>query len=63
MTFQFVEIFKSSFKISFIHIHSNIINWVLETDQIVTLGLFHFISPANGYTHTLHIHSAITKLK
>ena len=31
-----------------------------KTDQIVTLGLFHFIDPANGYTYTLHIHSAIT---
>ena len=31
-----------------------------KTDQIVTLGLFHFIGPANGYTCTLHIH--ITKL-
>ena len=30
------------------------------TDQIVTLGLFHFIGPANSYTCTLHIHSAIT---
>ena len=29
-----------------------------ETYRIVTctLGLFHFISPANGYTCTLHIH-------
>ena len=34
----------------------------LKTDQIVTLGLFHFIGSANGYTHTLHIHSAITRL-
>ena len=25
-----------------------------KTDQIVTLGLFHFIGPANGYTCTLH---------
>ena len=33
-----------------------------KTDQIVTLGLFHFIGPANGYTCTLHIHSAITRL-
>ena len=33
-----------------------------KTDQIVTLGLFHFIAPANGYTCTLHIHSAITRL-
>ena len=33
-----------------------------KTDQIVTLGLFHFISPANGYTCTLHIHSTVTRL-
>ena len=32
-----------------------------KTDQIVTLGLFHFIGPANAHTRTLHIHSAITK--
>ena len=33
-----------------------------KTDQIVTLGLFHFIGPANGYTCTLHIHSTIIRL-
>ena len=33
-----------------------------KTEQIVTLGLFHFIDPANGYTRTLHIHSTITRL-
>ena len=33
-----------------------------KTDRIVTLGLFHFIGPANGYTCTLHIHSAVTRL-
>ena len=33
-----------------------------KTDQIVTLGLFQFIGPPNGYTHTLHIHSAITRV-
>ena len=33
-----------------------------KTERIVTLGLFHFIDPANGYTCTLHIHSAITRL-
>ena len=26
-----------------------------KTDRNVTLGLFHFIGPANAYTHTLHI--------
>ena len=33
-----------------------------KTDRIVTLGLFHLIGPANGYTYTLHIHSAIIRL-
>ena len=33
-----------------------------KTDQTATLGLFHFIGPANSYTCTLHIHSAITRL-
>ena len=28
----------------------------------LSLGLFHFISSANGYTCTLHMHSAITRL-
>ena len=42
----------------------NICDWILETDQIVTLGLFHFIGPTNGYTHALHmyIHSASIRL-
>ena len=31
-----------------------------KTDQIVTLGLFHFVGPVNGYTHTLHIHNTYT---
>ena len=33
-----------------------------KSDQIVTLGLLHFIGPANGYTCTLHIHSVINRL-
>ena len=33
-----------------------------KTDQNVTLGLFHFIGPTNGYTRTLHIHSASIRL-
>ena len=33
-----------------------------KADWIATLGLIHFIGPANGYTSTLHIHSAITRL-
>ena len=30
-----------------------------KTDRIVTLGLFHFIGPADGYTHTLPMHCCI----
>ena len=33
-----------------------------NTNQIVTLGLFQFIGPVNGYTCTVHIHSTITRL-
>ena len=33
-----------------------------KTDQIVTLVLFHFIGPTNGYTRTPHIHSASIRL-
>ena len=35
-----------------------------KTNQIITLGLFHFIGPANAYTllHYMHIHSAINRL-
>ena len=46
-------------------IFTNLVTYVTEvwkTNWIVTLGLFHFIGLANGYTCTLHIHSAITKL-
>ena len=28
-----------------------------KSDQIVTLGLFHFIGPASGYTYTLYMHT------
>ena len=37
-------------------------DWILKTDRNVTLGLFHFIGPANSHTHMLPIHSAITTL-
>ena len=33
-----------------------------KTKPTVTLGLFYFIGPANHYTCTLNIHSAITRL-
>ena len=29
---------------------------------LVTLDLFYFFGPVNGYTHTLHIHTAIVRL-
>ena len=33
-----------------------------KTSQIFILGLFHFIGPANIYTHTLSIRSVLTRL-
>ena len=33
-----------------------------KSDQNVTQGLFHFVAPANSYTHTLPIHNGITRL-
>ena len=33
-----------------------------KTDQIIALGLFHFIGQTNGYTRTLHIHSVSIRL-
>ena len=38
------------------------VTWFWKTDRNVTLGLFHFIGPANAYTHTLHIRTAIIRL-
>ena len=32
-----------------------------KTDRIVTLGLFHFIGPADSYTHTLPVHCCIDR--
>ena len=43
-------------------IHQSFVTGLWKTDQIVRLGLFYYIGPANGYTCTLHIHSAITRL-
>ena len=44
------------------HIFSSYIcDWILE-NWPNWLGLFHFIGPSNSYTHTLLIHSAITRL-
>ena len=42
-------------------------NWLYviefwKTDQIITLGLLHFIGHTNGYTRTLHIHSVSIRL-
>ena len=33
-----------------------------KTDQIVTLGQFHFIDQTNGHTRTLRIHSVSIRL-
>ena len=41
-------------------IQAHMCDWILENRPIVTLRLFHFTGPANGYTHTLPNHSAIT---
>ena len=38
-------------------------DWILENQPYFTLGLIHFIGPpTNSYTHTLPIHSVITRL-
>ena len=50
------------YPLTVIHLISSYVTGFWKTNQIVTLGLFHFIGPANGHTHTLHIHSAITRL-
>ena len=44
-----------------IHMHTYVTRF-WKTYQIVTLGLFHFIGPANDYTHTPHIQISITRL-
>ena len=51
----------------YIYIYIYIYNYICvtgfwKTDRNVTLGLFHFMSPANAYTHTLHIRTAIIRL-
>ena len=33
-----------------------------KTDRIVTIGLLHFIAPANSHTHTLLVHCCINRL-
>ena len=33
-----------------------------KTNQNVTLGLFHFIAPANSHTYTLPVYCCIIKL-
>ena len=39
-----------------------ICKWIWKTDQNVTLGLFHFIAPADSYTYMPPVHSGITQL-
>ena len=46
--------------ISFVRTIFVIGSW--KADQNVTLGIFHFIGPANSYTHTVPIYSGITRL-
>ena len=41
-----------------VHIYAYVTG-LRKTDQIVTLGLFHFSGPANGHTRTLHILSRL----
>ena len=48
------ETFNISFQYGWLYIY---VTGFWKTDQIVTLGLFYFIGPTIGYTHTLHIHS------
>ena len=40
----------------------NYVTGFWKTEQIAKLGLFYYIGPANGYTHTLPIYSAIARL-
>ena len=55
-----------SLEIVFLPFAFNCISFVTgfwkTSNRIVTLGLFHFIGPGNGYTYTLQIHSAINSL-
>ena len=39
-----------------------ICDWILETNQNVTLGQLHFLGPANSHTHTLSMRCYNTKL-
>ena len=39
-----------------------ICDWILENRSNCHTGPIPFIGPANGYTHTLHIHTAIIRL-
>ena len=60
-----MSVYTHTYICMYVCMHAYIYTYVTgfwKTDQIVTLGLFHFIGPANGYAHTLHIHNAITRL-
>ena len=41
-------------KLSYQHKNNYYVTEFWKTNQIVTLGLFRFIGPANSYIHTLH---------
>ena len=61
-----VSMYRQVMTMTILHQHKYVyaidVTGFWNTKQIVTLGLFHFTGPANGYTHTLPIHSAITRL-
>ena len=57
--FVFITIVASTLTYA---VHGLYVTGFWKTDRNVTLDLFHFIGPANGYPHTLHIHTAIVSL-
>ena len=42
--------------------HTLYVTGFCKINKIVTLGCFHFIGPANGYSCTLYIHGVINRL-
>ena len=57
---KFASVFPiKNFIIFMLHIY---VTGFWKTNRNVTLGLFYFIGPTNGYTFTLHIYSSITRL-
>ena len=56
---EYHELCETKMTADFIQIslYSIIVTSFWKTDQTGTLGVFHFIDPANGYTCTLHIYT------